>query len=183
MLGTVMLDVFKKDETQQIADALDQLCSADDNYGWASTGVYSFFNPETKETLYLGLAQDLTERFRQHTGGLACDPRCCKKDKIDAYFQVNERLGFGVFVQSPLSQPVIRRKGRAGGDFEDDDLAGLDDAQYAEGLLIEAHRLAYGKFPPWNVIGGDKRGGARATQENVAVVNALSGGGDVVCCC
>ncbi|CAM4285271.1 GIY-YIG nuclease family protein [Corallococcus exiguus] len=176
MLGTIILDSFKKTEAPRIAAALGEICSANDNYGWASTGVYSFFDPQTKETLYLGLAQDFTERFKQHTGLKACAPKFCKKGKIAAYFQQKEKLGFGILAQSPLEQPVLRknRKERRA-QPHDDDLAGLTYAQTGEGQLIEAHRLALGVLPPWNSIGGDKRGQARASEGNIAIVQALCG--------
>lgn len=34
MFGTVIIDAYRKDETQGIAKALDDLCSPKDNYGW-----------------------------------------------------------------------------------------------------------------------------------------------------
>jgi hypothetical protein len=175
MLGTIILDSFKQAESAEIAKALDDLCSPDDNYGWASTGVYSFFDVDTKETLYLGLAQDFAERFRQHTGLHACDAKCCKKEKIYEYFRRKEKLGFGIFGQSPLSQPTVRRNKKERTGFEDDDLAGLSYAKTAEGQLIEAYRLTHGKFPPWNAIGGAKKGQAKASKEHIAIVKSLSG--------
>lgn len=43
------------------ANAIDDLCSPKDNYGWASAGIYCFW-------VYIGLAGDLAERFKQHNG-------------------------------------------------------------------------------------------------------------------
>ncbi|WP_268056013.1 hypothetical protein [Clostridium estertheticum] len=42
MFGTVIIDEYKKDEKEQIANTLDDLCSPKDMYGWASAGVYCF---------------------------------------------------------------------------------------------------------------------------------------------
>lgn len=62
------MDAYTKEEKEEIAEALDDLCSPNDNYGWASAGIYSFWDYNTKEIFYIGLAVDLTERFKQHNG-------------------------------------------------------------------------------------------------------------------
>lgn len=43
MFGTVIIDAYTKDETEQLAIAIDDLCNPTDSYGWASAGIYSFW--------------------------------------------------------------------------------------------------------------------------------------------
>ena len=68
MFGTVIIDAYRENEKQQMADAIDDLCCPNDNYGWASAGIYCFWDYYTHEVLYIGLAGDLAERFMQHNG-------------------------------------------------------------------------------------------------------------------
>ncbi|WP_221803546.1 GIY-YIG nuclease family protein [Paenibacillus typhae] len=108
MFATIILDAYKKDEVQQISDALDDLCNAN-GYGWASAGIYCFWDYYTNEIYYIGLAVDLEERFKQHNGLIPIDENSCKKAKINEYFKHNEKLGYSIFVQSPLSQPITSK--------------------------------------------------------------------------
>lgn len=105
MLATIIIDSFTLGEAAQIADALDMLCAPDDTYGFASVGIYSFWSIPERDILYVGLAGDLRQRFRQHTGLISCDPDCCKRREIEEYFRDRPRLGYSVMVQSPMDQP------------------------------------------------------------------------------
>ena len=40
MFGTVIIDAYRQDETSEIVNALEDLCSPTDSYGWASSGIY-----------------------------------------------------------------------------------------------------------------------------------------------
>lgn len=42
MFGTVIIDAYRKEEAMEMANAIDDLCSPKDNYGWASAGIYCF---------------------------------------------------------------------------------------------------------------------------------------------
>ena len=108
MFGTVIIDAYRKEETIEIADAVEDLCSPNANYGWASAGIYCFWDYYIEEILYIGLAGDLAERFKQHNGILPLKEGS-KQKKIEEYFSKNERLGYTIFVQSPLSQPLVHR--------------------------------------------------------------------------
>ena len=68
MFGTVIIDAYRKEEALEMADAIDDLCSPTDNYGWASAGIYCFWDYYAEAVLYIGLAGDLAERFKQHNG-------------------------------------------------------------------------------------------------------------------
>lgn len=68
MFGTVIIDAYRKEEALEMANAIDDLCSPTDNYGWASAGIYCFWDYYAEVVLYMGLAGDLAERFKQHNG-------------------------------------------------------------------------------------------------------------------
>src|SRR5262245_6822924 len=108
MLATIILDTFAQHEASEIAASLDDLCSPDDNYGFASAGVYAFWSVPERQILYIGLASKLGDRFRQHTGLAACDAKCCKRLQIADYFKNTKRLGYSIFVQSPMEQPPTK---------------------------------------------------------------------------
>ena len=82
MFGTVIIDAYTKDETEALAYAIDDICCPSDNYGWASAGIYCFWDYNTHEVLYIGLASDLYERFRQHNGLLPMQNEGCKYKQI-----------------------------------------------------------------------------------------------------
>ena len=108
MFGTVILDAYTKDEKFDMARAIDDLCSPSDNYGWASAGIYCFWDYYAEAILYIGLAGDLAERFKQHNGILPLKSGS-KQKEIEDYFSKNDRLGYTIFVQSSLSQPLVHR--------------------------------------------------------------------------
>ena len=56
MFGTVIIDAYRKEETLELADAIDDLCSPKDNNGWASAGIYCFWDYYAEAVLYIGLA-------------------------------------------------------------------------------------------------------------------------------
>lgn len=174
MFATIILDAYGPDDRDQIASALDMLCSPTDNYGWASNGVYSFFALENQQLMYLGLASDLAERFRQHNGLIPCEPNCCKKQNIDEYFTRYPRLGFGVLLMSPLEQIDVAKHRRLSAKAPAD-VEGNWHAQVAEGALIETYRQAMGVLPQWNRIGGSKHGQQLASSAMQHYISAMSG--------
>lgn len=95
MFGTVVIDAYRKEDTIEIADAIEDLCSPNDNYGWASAGIYCFWDYYIEEVLYIGLAGDLAERFKQHNGIFPLKEGS-KQKKIEEYFSRNERLGYSI---------------------------------------------------------------------------------------
>lgn len=182
MFGTVIIDAYRQDETSEIVDALEDLCSPTDSYGWASSGIYCFWDYYIEEVLYIGLASDLCTRFKQHNGILPIEDSCCKKHYIDEYFSKNERLGYSIFVQSPLSQPLTFRNKKQYGKFArqlnspvEDFLSeqGKNDMKKVEGILIEAYRRQYEHFPPWNQIGGSSSGQHDVMSNNINIVRSF----------
>lgn len=185
MFGTIIMDVYKKNECSQLADAIEEICSPLDSYGWASAGIYSFWDYNTEEILYIGLAADLSERFKQHNGINLVGVESCKYEQIQKYFSENERLGFSILTQSPLSQPITHRNEKLYRKFLNvpqgipiENYAGeegKENIRRAEGQLIEAYRLAKGDIPKWNKMGGDLRGKSSATKNNyIQIVRAFS---------
>lgn len=173
MHATVALDAYKLPEAESVALALDEICHPDDNYGWASEGVYCFFDLDSGSALYLGLAEDLASRFRQHNGLLPCPEDSCKREQIMLQFAAKEKLGFGVFLQSSLDQGTVRRN-RRGRNFGGDGL-GRSNAVYTEGRVIEAHRQCKGALPPWNHVGASLVGRKAAKPQDLPMIEALSG--------
>lgn len=181
MFGTVIIDAYRKEETLEMAQAIDDLCSPNDNYGWASAGIYCFWDYYAEAVLYIGLAGDLAERFKQHNGILPIKEGS-KQKQIEDYFSKNERLGYTIFVQSPLSQPLVHRNKAMYEKFEkqqnspvEDMLSeqGRDDIKRVEGILIESFRRKYGHLPPWNSIGGSTIGQTRVMENNINIVKSF----------
>lgn len=165
MFGTIIMDAYRINEMHSMADSLEDICSPLDTYGWASAGVYSFWDYNTKDILYIGLASDLPVRFKQHNGLLPIDDGACKYKQIHDYFRTHEKLGYSILVQSPLSQPIVHRnenryrkflnapKGMPIPNYAGEE--GLEYIRTVEGQLIESYKMTTGDFPPWNKIGGD----------------------------
>ena len=187
MFGTSIMDSYKADEVELMSQYIDDLCSPMDLYGWASAGIYSFWDYYTKEILYIGLASDLYVRFRQHNGLLPISENACKFKQIRSYFSLHERLGYSILVQSPLSQPIVHRNKEQYQDFLNIPQGspipnyageeGLEHIRQAEGQLIESYKQIVGSVPPWNKIGGDVFSRKYATRSNyLHVVRAFSNG-------
>ena len=187
MFGTIIMDSYKSDEVELMSQYIDDLCSPMDLYGWASAGIYSFWDYYTKEILYIGLASDLYVRFRQHNGLLPISENACKFKQIRSYFSLHERLGYSILVQSPLSQPIVHRNKEQYQDFLNIPQGspipnyageeGLEHIRQAEGQLIESYKQIVGSVPPWNKIGGDVFSRKYATRSNyLHVVRAFSNG-------
>ncbi|EFV75006.1 MULTISPECIES: hypothetical protein [Cytobacillus] len=178
MYGTIIQDAYKKDEALEIIEALDDLCSPNDHYGWASAGLYCFWNYETKEILYIGLTLDLTQRFKQHNGYMRTTKTGSKLKNIQEYFKNHEKIGYSILVQSPLDQPVTAKNIYNLFQF-DPSIHELKDfsqeqskinLKTVEGILIEAYRRYYGSIPPWNKVEGSKRGREMASDGNYELV-------------
>ncbi|SHH97864.1 hypothetical protein SAMN02745196_02162 [Clostridium collagenovorans DSM 3089] len=187
MFGTIIMDAYTIDEAKDIANFIEENCSPLDNWGWASAGIYSFWDYHTKEVLYIGLASDLTVRFKQHNGLLPIDDGACKYQQIQQYFADHKRLGYSVLVQSSLSQPIVHRNENLYRKFLDapkgmpiPDYAGregIENIKLAEGQLIESYRQVVGDIPPWNKIGGNIDSRTFASFNNYQlVVEAFSKG-------
>jgi hypothetical protein len=178
MFGTIIIDTYKKDETSEIADAIDYICCANDKYGWSSAGIYCFWNYYTKEVFYLGLAIDLHQRFMQHNGLAKIDDNSCKFNKITEYFHTYDKIGYTIFVQSPLSQPNTYKnkklyrnnflvKGNPGN-------VGKEDIKQVEGILIEAYKKNHGKYPSWNKVGGSMQGQEASRIGNYEIIKLFT---------
>lgn len=185
MFGTIILDAYRKDEVHSFSEKIEEICSPLDTVGWASAGIYSFWNYDSKEILYIGLASDLNIRFQQHNGLLPIANNACKYKQIQEYFKTHEKLGYTILVQSTLSQPIVHRnekmyrvflnkpKGVPIENYAGEE--GLENIRRAEGQLIEAYKMVIGTIPPWNKIGGDVQGRKSATKGNfLQIVKAFS---------
>lgn len=187
MFGTIILDAYTENETEKMAEHIEEICSPLDTVGWASAGIYSFWDYDSKEILYMGLASDFYVRFKQHNGLLPIDDGACKYQQIKEYFKTHEKLGYTILVQSPLSQPIVHRNEKMYREFLDrpkgmpiENYAGeegLDNIKRAEGQLIEAFKIAVGNIPAWNKIGGYINSRKSATKNNyLQIVREFSQG-------
>lgn len=123
-LGTVVRDVYAGDERQEMYEALDVLLRA----GFHRAGVYCYWDPDTRQPFYIGLAKDLAARFAQHNGLKGCRPGKGNKGKqINDWFSVHERLGFSVVLQEGLADETYE-----------------PFARNAEGQLLEGYRRVHG---------------------------------------
>lgn len=187
-------DLYRRRDARAVRDALEDLASPCDSYGFASTGVYVFFDPESRDVLYIGLARDLPVRFAQHHGMLGCPTRSCKRTRIQAHFRRHDTLGLAVVLQGPLDQSDTARwredLARAGvalpaavydeehPGFADLPGEGLEHARVMEGILIEAYRRQHATWPPWNATGGAVEGQRRATLGAYALLETATGRSD-----
>lgn len=178
MLATIIRDEFRWAERESIAEALDELCNPNDDWGWASAGVYAFWEVDGPSLLYIGLASDLAQRFRQHIGLLRAPPAACKLREIKAHFARSKTLGYSVLVQSTMSQPRVSRTKLPVGDDADFPLDGVGAIKFSEGLLLSGYNRRHGALPPWNKVGGAIEGQGRATAKHCFLVDLLSGIGD-----
>lgn len=150
MLCTVVWEIYGTDERRDVYEAIGRLLSTRQ---WSPKGIYAFWDPTTRELLYVGLSSNLTERFAQHNR-LVRHSGGNKADNIDAWFQDHETLGLTLLLQSAAVQ------------FSDDIFAisplmagqSVEISKIAEGQLIELHRMEFGHWPPWNGVGGSVTG-------------------------
>jgi hypothetical protein len=164
---TVVPDVFRSEDRSALRVALEDIASPKDRYGWSSAGVYSFWDPETRDVLYIGLAVDLPNRLAQHFGLGSSAERGTKLANVNAWFDEHDTLGYSVLLQTSNTQPISSRNAALKSELRGlvfDNVFDPDGDELAvlEGRLIEQHRLSRGSRPPWNSIGGSKMGARRA---------------------
>ena len=147
-LVTVIRDVYRLDERRGLRDALRVLFPTG-GYGWHPSGVYCFWDPETRDVLYVGLATNIMRRFAQHNGLAGPSIKGNKQREIDEWFTEHPRLGYSIIVQSAAVVML-------GVDIPSEIIA------TAEGQLLEAHRERFGVLPPWNAMGGSTFGATQA---------------------
>ena len=102
MLATVIRDVYREAEKRDVQVALDELCSPEDSWMWASAGIYCYWIPADRTILYVGLARDLWERFGHHNGLLPCPAGGCKREQIDEWFSSHDSIGLSIIVADLL---------------------------------------------------------------------------------
>ena len=185
LFGTIIMDSYKLDEVEKMAQFIDEICSPMDSCGWSSAGIYSFWDYYTKEVLYIGLASDLCVRFKQHNGLIHIKDSACKYKQIKEYFSKNERIGYSILVQSSMAQPIVHRnestyrnifklsKKEPIPNYASEE--GIEFIKQAEGQLIESYKKVKGTIPQWNKIGGDIFSRKYASQDNFQyIIQAFS---------
>ncbi len=165
MWGTFVLNTYEWEQRRSMQDALEDIASPRDTYGFASGGIYCFWNVDTREVLYLGKAVDLPDRFATHNG-LGGNRRGSKYEEIQAHFSTAGSLGFSVLVRSSSSQTNVARLRKQ----VEMDFGPMEDHEWelhadrpadtgeeitdAEGIGLRSHRLGSGRLPLWNRIEG-----------------------------
>lgn len=168
MLCTVIWDTYANDERRAMWSALHRLVPPDSR-DWSRKGVYAYWDPRDRQLLYVGLATDLPERFAQHNR-LVPHSGGNKADKIDAWFENRDRIGFSLLVQAAAVEALDVLYGLS-------PTLGVESSsisRVAEGQLIELHRLEHGRRPPWNGVGGSSLGARWATQRGRSMIRLLS---------
>ena len=172
MLCTVIWDIYRSDERAQVWEALQSLL-AEDSPDWSRKGVYGYWDPETRELLYLGLADNLAGRFAQHNG-LVPHSGGNKSRQIEAWFEEHEQLGLTTMIQAAavglldLMHEISPSLGA-----ESSEIIAL-----GEGQLIELHQQETGARPSWNKVGGSKHGAELAAESAHSLIPILSAARD-----
>ena len=168
MLCTVIWDVYRDDERRNVWVALQDLLP-EHSPDWSRKGVYAYWDPGSRELLYVGLATNLPERFAQHNG-LVSHSGGNKLNAIESWFGGHDRLGFTLLLQAAAVEilDVLYQLSHTLGA----ESAGI--TRIAEGQLIELHRLEHGHRPPWNSVGGSALGARWATPSGRSVIRLLS---------
>jgi hypothetical protein len=164
--------------------AIDDIASPLDSYGFASAGVYIFFDPTKFKVLYIGLARDLAQRFAQHNGLVSMSASGCKRERLEEWFRKHKLLGYAIFVQSCIDQVAVSRQaGTMSAEYYDEESSafwgygesGLEDIKANEGVLIEAYKQLHGELPHWNKVGGASHPRDRATPAMYAQLDLATG--------
>lgn len=142
-----MRDVYQDDERMEMYKTLDVLLRG----GFHRAGVYCFWNPENREPFYIGVSNDLPERFAQHNSLRGQPGRGNKATEVNEWFSEHTRLGFSVVLQGGIADETYEPFSRN-----------------AEGQLLEGYKRVHGGLPPWNKIGASQTG-AGFVKKNSAV--------------
>ncbi len=149
MWGTYITERFGLEEAEAVRDSLDSLLGPDSGSGWSTGGVYVFWQPSSREPLYVGITGDLPIRFAQHTGLRSCPADKCKRVELQAYFDQEDELGYTILPMSSLDQISTERHRKRLG-LEDEGLFELDEALSAEAVdecrTLEGRLLSSGTF-------------------------------------
>lgn len=169
MLCTVVVDAYRDQERRSIHRALDVLLP-EHSPDWSRLGVYAYWNRDTHELLYVGLASDLPTRFAQHNG-LVSHGGGNKRKQIDEYFRENEYLGFTIVIQA-AAVAILAILNALDPTFgaQPEDIISI-----AEGQLIQMHKLRHGKRPSWNGVGGSVLGQRWSRESSAPLLDILSG--------
>jgi hypothetical protein len=176
MFSTVLCDAYGPKQVGMVAQALTDLCSPYDNYGWSSTGVYVFWDLVERSPLYIGYSGNLARRFAEHNGLIPCEPKSCQSGKISEYFETAEPalIGISILVQEPfinvLKNCAVQRIADPSSPYEID----AEDVLATESRLIETWERAHGQRPPWNGAPGRIAGRNQAVPDDYHVLEIMS---------
>src|ERR1700733_1756125 len=55
MWGTFLLEVYRQQHARDVRDAMERVLGPESASSWSTGGVYVFWNPDTREPLYVGI--------------------------------------------------------------------------------------------------------------------------------
>ena len=168
MLCTVIWEAYTSGERHQLWTALKDLLPKEDP-DWSRNGLYVYWDPGSKDMLYVGLASNLPKRFAQHNR-LVPHSGGNKRAEIDTWFETHEYLGFTIMIQAGAVALLdqLNEVSVTMGAKTADIIAG------AEGQLIQLHRLERGTWPAWNGVSGAVRGQEWATETGRSLIRVLT---------
>lgn len=146
LFGTIVSDVYSKDEANNIYVSLKTICGNDHSKPFDTYGIYCYWDFYTKEILYIGLSKDLVSRFAQHNNINSKSTKGNKSLKIREYFKSKDKLGFSILLQPPIIQ--------SGFNLFDKDR----EVKFIESALFQSYINQYGRIPLWNIVEGYKKG-------------------------
>lgn len=154
--GTFIPETYTWNQRELLADAIDEVLSPNDTWGFASNGLYFFWDYYTKEILYIGISVDLKQRFREHNGLIQSNTTSNKFNQIQDYFSNHEKLGYTIFAQTPESQTRSSRNIHEFSEvtnYTDEINRNLRRAlNIFEGLFIQQFFNIHNAYPLWNSI-------------------------------
>lgn len=170
-LATIIPTTYTTAARAKLLEAIDTVCGPVGSYGWSTAGVYVFWDPDTREVLYVGLALNLLQRFQQHNGVAPCPAAGCKRDKVLAYLANNRPLGYSLILQTRNRKPVcqgVQTITEADMEWFEEQLCvfSVEEAKEllnkeidvtirrTEGAMLAAFKADNGRLPAWNSIGG-----------------------------
>ena len=156
MFGTFIHDDFNFETHRKLQNSIEEIASAVNIFGWASTGIYFFRELPSNDVLYVGLATNLSKRFAEHTGLRPCPSKSCKFEQIKGYLEQNKKIGLTLFLQSQVDQSTISTNKNA--NFISVDPNGENAIKFTEGYFIRLFEKSFSRKPLWNLVNGCKGG-------------------------
>lgn len=164
MLCMVVRDVYSQGDAKSVEAALRDLFKG--SWSWHEAGLYAFWDPDTREILYIGLDRRLARRFHAHNSRVQKRRTGDQRVQVSRWFGSRATLGYSVVVQSREARVLENL-----GIYSE---ATLEVIRNGEGQLLQTHRLRHGGLPRWNSVGGAGYGNSLA-RDRPSMLDLLAG--------